>query len=31
MFEIVQLLAGTHLLLLAFSVLIFDIPATRSR
>src|SRR5262249_4472620 len=26
MFEIVQLLAGTHLLLLAFSVLIFDIP-----
>src|SRR6266511_1190514 len=26
MFEIVQLLAGTNLLLLAFSVLIFDIP-----
>jgi hypothetical protein len=26
MFEIVQLLAGTHLLLLAFSLLIFDIP-----
>src|SRR5256712_2691199 len=26
MFEMVQLLAGTNLLLLAFSVLIFDIP-----
>ena len=26
MFEMVQLLAGTNLFLLAFSVLIFDIP-----
>ena len=26
MFEMVQLLAGTNLALLAFSVLIFDIP-----